>query len=63
MQSCVLKLLGNNGFYNELIRCDSPQKIRDKFFSQGIVISDDEAKEVARYLVERIQELIIARSR
>ncbi len=59
MQSCVYKLLGNNGFFNDLIYCDSCQKIKEKFFGQGIVINDSEAKEVARYLVEQILKLNI----
>lgn len=56
MQNCVFKLLDNKGFFNDLIYCDSCQKIKEKFFGQGIWINDDEAREVALYLVDQIQK-------
>ena len=62
MQSCVSKLLSSKGFFNDLIYCDSCQKIKDKFFGQGILIDDNEAREVARFLVDHIQELNIEKN-
>lgn len=56
MKKCIVGLLNDREFFDEIVNTNNKNDIKDKFSNQGIELDDAEVKEIAAFIIDRIFE-------
>lgn len=56
MKKCIVGLLNDREFFDEIVNTNNKNDIKDKFSNQGIELDDSEVKEIAAFIIDRIFE-------